>query len=275
MKKILVIFISVILVYLSACTKSCSKSCNADTKASGRDAKAKNSVLRIGTNANLPPFESINERGELVGFDIDVARAIGEKLHRRVEFKEFDFDALILALNKGQIDVILSGMSITESRQKEIAMVPYQGEPLTEISFLFWQSAPDNITNFSDIKNQALAKRLSISVQAGHYLENFLKDQGIPLKLLAGPPEQILDIKYNKSLAAAVDITVGKKLAAEHKGIKNIILPLPKDKWDLGNGIGIKKSRTELIAEITEAVSALNQDGTIKTLADKWLKDGK
>jgi len=256
-------FVSLFFAFAPACTKSCQKGSSNNS-----------SVLRIGTNANFPPFESINDKGELIGFDIDMGRALGEKLMRRVQFKEYDFDALILALNKGQIDIILSGLSITESRQKEIAMVAYQGEPLTEISFLFWHHVPDNATSFSAIKQIAIARKLAVSVQSGHYLEEFLQGEGIPVKPLAGPPEQILDIKYGKSLAAAVDSTVGKKLDSEHEGIKGVVLPLPKEKWDLGYGVGIKKSNTALVEEITQAVATLKEDGTITKLSDKWLKIG-
>lgn len=262
MKRIIALALLCILIPIfGACTKAC------------KSEPAKE-VLRIGTNANFPPYESIDSKGELIGFDIDVGRALGKALGREVSFKEFDFDALILALDKGQIDIILSGLSITESRQKEIAMVPYQGEPLTDISLLFWEEIPENTKTFDDLEQRAKDLKLTISVQSGHFLENFLRGENIPLKPLAGPPEQILDIKYKKSMAAAVDSMVGKKLAAEHPGLKNLVLPLPKDKWDLGNGIGIKKSRTDLIAEITAAVERLKTDGTLKALKEKWFKEG-
>lgn len=244
---------------------ACSKSCKAD--------KDEN-VLRIGTNANFPPFESVDQKGEIVGFDIDVGRAIGKVLNKEVILKEFDFDALILALDKGQIDIILSGLSITESRQKEIALVPYQGEPLTDLSLLFWEAIPENVTSFPTLKQHAINTKLSVSAQSGHFLEEFLRAEGIPVKPLAGPPEQVLDIKYRKSLAASVDTKVGAKLAAEHEGIKNLVLPLPKDKWDLGYGVGIKKTRTELVDEIRRAVEQLKADGTLQSLKAKWFKEG-
>jgi arginine transport system substrate-binding protein len=257
MKKIIILA----LMFLMGCNKSCQKSCQ----------KTNEQVLRIGTNPNFPPFETINDKGEKVGFDIDVGEALGKELGLKVIFKEFDFDGLILALNKDQIDIILSGMSITESRKKEIAMVPYQGEPLVDIAFMFWHHIP--VSSFEGLKKLAEKKNLSITVQSGHFLENFLREIGMPLKLLAGPPEQVLDIKYGKSLAAAVDSKVGYKLALEHSDLKSLILPLPKDKWDLGYGIGIKKTRLDLIEKIKEAVLKMEQDGTLKTLKEKWFKD--
>lgn len=264
MNKLYIALFSLFLLWLPACQKACNKT----------DAHPE-SILKVGTNANFPPFESIDDKGHLVGFDIDFAEGLGKKMGAKVEFKEFDFDALILALEKGQIDIILSGLSITESRQQEIAMIPYHGEPLTKISLLFWETMPDHIKSFSDLKELAQSKHTTVSVQSGHFLEDFLRGEGIPVKALAGPPEQILDIKYGKSLAAAVDIMVGQKLASEHQGIKNLVLDLPKDKWDLGYGIGINKARTDLIEKLKKALGELKADGTMAKLKEKWLKGGQ
>lgn len=263
MKNIFVFIFLFALTLLPGCTKSCAGEKNA--------AK---SVLKIGTNAGYPPFESIDEKGNLVGFDIDMGRALAKELGKDVEFKEFDFDALILALKKGQIDIILAGLSITESRQKEIAMVPYQGKPLTEISLLFWEKLP-SIKNFDDLKTVAEASKMSISVQTGHFLEDFLKSLGLSVKALAGPPEQILDIKYGKSLAAALDSTNARSLADKHENLKIVTLELPKDRWDLGNGIGINKDRVDLIEAIQGAVLKLKENGTVNMLEKKWINKGE
>src|SRR5690606_29652193 len=87
-----------------------------------------NQILIVGTNPKYPPYESIDAQGNVQGFDIDLGRALAHKLGKKIEIRELSFDALILALKQGKIDIILSGMSITSSRQKEIIMLPYQGE---------------------------------------------------------------------------------------------------------------------------------------------------
>jgi ABC-type amino acid transport substrate-binding protein len=258
-------FISFTFVALVLVLASCSKSC-------GRAQNSKNTVLRIGTNANFPPFESIDSTGKLVGLDMDVGRALAKKMGLEAEFKEFDFDALILALKQGQIDIAMSALSITRSRQKEINMVPYQGQPLTEMALLFWESAPLEIKNIADIKRLSDESGLKVSVQAGHYLEGFLKDEAVNLKPLAGPPEQILDIKYKKSWAAVLDIINAKKFAAEHPQLKLVIVSLPEEKWDLGYGIGIAKNNSELTQKIIKAVEELRSDGIITAIEKIWIE---
>jgi len=248
---------------LASCTKSCSKT--------DRTA-GKSKLLRVGTNPNFPPFESLDSSGNLVGFDIDFARALAQKLDLKAEFKEFDFDALILALKQGQIDIILAGMSITQSRLKEINMIPYQGKPLTEMALLFWENIPADISNAGDIRSLSDQAGLKVSVQAGHYLENYLRDENISVKPLAGPPEQILDIKYRKSWAAVLDVINAKKLASEHPQLKIKIVALPKDKWDLGIGIGMAKNNIELTEKISQAVQELIADGTIAKIEKSWIE---
>ncbi len=255
-------FFRIILCAFLLCLGSCKKSCNKDVQ----------NVLRIGTNANFPPFESVDEKGQLVGFDIDMGHEIARELKKEAKFVEFDFDALILALKQGQIDMILSGLSITESRKKEIDMIPYQGKPLTDVSFLFWEKLPEGITTVEELGAAAKAEHKAITVQAGHFLEGYLKEAGIEVKTLAGPPEQLLDIKYNKSLAAAVDTTNAKAMAERDSNLKIITITLPKDKWDLGNGIGIKKGNDRLLSEVSAAVKALKENGAVSRLEKKWLE---
>ena len=75
--------------------------------------------LRVGMEAAYPPFESVNKAGEFEGFDVDLARAIGESLERPVEFKNMAFDSLPPELEAGRIDLICSGMSYTDERAKK------------------------------------------------------------------------------------------------------------------------------------------------------------
>ena len=250
-----------LFVFAGSCAKSC-----------GRSQDSKDNVLRIGTNANFPPFETIDSKGTLVGFDIDLGRALAKKMGLSPEYKEFDFDALILALKQGQIDILLSAMSITHARQKEITMIPYQGKPLTEMALLFWEEVPAGVNNAADIKRLSDESGLKVSVQSGHYLEGFLKDEAISLKPLAGPPEQILDIKYKKSWAAVLDVINAKKFAAEHPQLKLIIISLPEEKWDLGYGIGIANNNIELIQKVTKAIAELKADGSIAALEKIWVE---
>lgn len=84
-------------------------------------------VLRVGTSPDFPPFEFINETtNEIVGIDIDLVKLVAHKIGYEVEIIPIDFDGLIPALQAGQIDIVASGMTITEDRSKVVDFsIPY------------------------------------------------------------------------------------------------------------------------------------------------------
>jgi arginine transport system substrate-binding protein len=88
----------------------------------------------VGTNSGFPPFELLDDQGNLVGFDIDLARQIADALGKKLELKDMSFDALIVALQQGKIDCAIAGISITSRRQQEIALIHYFGEPLKKFA---------------------------------------------------------------------------------------------------------------------------------------------
>ncbi|MGC1305897.1 MAG: basic amino acid ABC transporter substrate-binding protein [Phormidesmis sp.] len=88
--------------------------------ACGGDGGAGGDTWTVGTEPAFPPFESVGEGDELVGFDIDLMNAIGEKAGKTVSFDSLPFDSLIPALQTGSIDAAISGMTITEERQATV-----------------------------------------------------------------------------------------------------------------------------------------------------------
>ena len=79
------------------------------------------STLKIGTDPTYAPFESKDANGQLVGFDIDLAKELCKRINTQCTFVESDFDALIPSLKAKKIDAIISSLSITEKRHQEIA----------------------------------------------------------------------------------------------------------------------------------------------------------
>lgn len=88
--------------------------------------------LRVGIEAAYPPFETVNAQNEFEGFDIDLARAVGESLGRPVEFHNAAFDSLPKELDADRIDMICSGMSYTDERAKSYDFTkPYAQSPMS------------------------------------------------------------------------------------------------------------------------------------------------
>ncbi len=117
------ILIIIFAVILAGCTKEAS---NGETVPSTIDNVLKNKKLVIGTAPGYFPFEMIDLNGEFMGYDVDTAKAIGEALNVDVEFKQFGFDGLIPALQTGEIDMIIAGMTIRGDRALAVSFAnPY------------------------------------------------------------------------------------------------------------------------------------------------------
>lgn len=110
------------LLLLAAALAACGRT----EYASALDRVLDRKVLVIGTEPEFPPFESRNEKGEFVGFDMDMARELAKDLGVELRIEPMGFDSLPTALGTGKIDLIVSGMTATEERAKSRAFTePY------------------------------------------------------------------------------------------------------------------------------------------------------
>lgn len=116
-------------------------------------------TLRVGTEPTFAPFEFLDTKTqEFSGFDIDLIKAVADKAGYDIKVMNMGFDALIPALSAGTIDVIASGISITEERQKKVDFTsPYYQSGL---SYLVRKADAEKIKTFADLKGKTLAVQI-------------------------------------------------------------------------------------------------------------------
>lgn len=228
-------------------------------------------VLVVGMTANYHPYESYDRQGNIVGFDVDIASTLAKKLKKRLVIKDLTFDALVLSLKQGKIDVIISGMSITSSRQKEITMVPYQGNEIHELTLAFWKEVSPGVDSIDTI---LINSDSTITVMVGTFQEEYLsKVAGGRLKALDANTDLILDLRYGKSIAALFEPHIAIAMKKQFPELQLVTVQLDKLDWVLGNGIGVKKENTHLVSLIEKAVLELKQEGTISKLESDWFEE--
>jgi arginine transport system substrate-binding protein len=225
--------------------------------------------LVIGTTSGYAPFVSLNAKGEYEGFDIDVAQAIADKLGRKLVLKDFgSMPALILALKQNKADALIWSISITQERQKQMAMVYYQGEKVTSLPLLFWGEIPENIQSLKDMANNPNAV---ISVEAGSFQENVLLSvPGLSLKQVDKVSDAILELKYGKSQAVLIDNSMKQVYMKKFPQLKSLDIDLPESKQSMGIGICLNANNEALVAAVQKAVDELFKEGTIANLEEKW-----
>lgn len=224
--------------------------------------------VRIGVEGAYPPFSYTEPNGDLAGFDIDIARALGEAMGAEVTLIAQDWDGIIPALLAKKYDAIIASMSITEERKKKVAFSNkyYQ----TPAKFIIKKGA---MPAFS--KEAIKGKKVGVQRATIHdrYLtDNYGKD--VEIKRYGTQDEAYLDLtagRVDMLLADSVALSDGFLKKPEGADYQFIGPDLADPKWfGDGAGIAIRKEDTDLAEKFNMAIDTIRGNGTYKTIQDKY-----
>ena len=218
-------------------------------------------VLKVGTEPTFAPFEFQKEGSkEFDGFDMDLIRAIGKQLNMKVEILNMGFDALIPAINAGNIDVAIAGMSITPDRQKAVDMSdPYY------VSGLVVVVGKDNaaVKSVNDLNNKGIAVQIGTTGA-----ERAAKVPGAKVKNFNTNAEVFLELKNKGVEAVIIDKPVAEYFLATGGG-KDYAKIVGDTMEAESYGISLKKN-SPLTKEINKALLDLKKNGEYDKLYAKW-----
>ena len=208
-----------------------------------------------------PPM-GFKENGEVTGFDIDIAKAVGEKLGVEIEFVYIDWDAKVLELEAGNIDMIWNGLTITEDRKKEILFSkPYFNN---RIVILTLKDSP--INSISDLSDKNVGVELQSSGQSALEASEVFGSINEMVKYTS-ITEAVLDLK-----AGGIDAIVADEIFARYAVSKEAdAYKIPEDVFNSENyGIGFRLEDVALRDKIDEIIDGLAEDGTALEISLKW-----
>ena len=209
-------------------------------------------TLRVGTEPTFAPFEFLDTKTqEFSGFDIDLIKAVADKAGYDVKVMNMGFDALIPALSAGTIDVIASGISITEERQKKVDFTsPYYQSGL---SYLVRKADAEKIKTFADLKGKTLAVQIGTTGAAFNTTS-----------------EAFMDLNVKNADAVVLDRPVlAYFLKTKPRVAKN--LQLSTEIADAEHfGFAVKKGNAELLQKLNAALEELKKSGEFAKIEDKW-----
>ncbi len=226
-------------------------------------------TVRVGTDATYPPFESVNPKGEIIGWEIDYATELCKRMKVTCTFQNQDWDGIIPSLIASKFDVIISSMNITPPRTK-----------LVDFSNVYYATPPVFIglaSNTSNDVSPAALKGKTIGTQSSttfaNYLAAYYKDSEI--KLYPGGDEPQLDLKAGRIDYTVTDSIVGGtfvdkvgagccRIVAEIKRIPEIFGP--------GVGAAFRKEDSDLRDMFNKAIAEMDADGSYKALEAKYFK---
>ena len=224
--------------------------------------------VTLGTEGAYPPFNWIDENGDLQGFDVEIGNALCAAANLECTWAVQDWDGIIPGLLAKKYDAIVASMSITEERKKK---VDFTGKYYTTPAKFVRMKGSD-----IEITNEGL-DGLAVGVQRATIHENFLRDNYgdlVTIRAYATQDEANLDFvagRVDLLLADSMVLQGGFLDTPDGENAEFVGPDFTDPRW-FGDGIGIavRKGEGELLDALNGAIAAIRADGTYKTINDKY-----
>ncbi|MEK6422958.1 MAG: cystine ABC transporter substrate-binding protein [Burkholderia gladioli] len=224
------------------------------------DQAKQRGTLRIGLEGTFPPFNSKAPSGELVGYDVDIAKAVAAKMGLKPEFVTTEWSGIIAGLQAGKFDVIVNQVGITDKRKEALDFSPaytYSAAQLIQ--------RKDDTREFKSL-DDLKGKKLGVGLGT-NYMDMAKSVPGIDVKTYPGAPEYLRDLA-----AGRLDAALNDRLMLAYL-LKASPLPL-RTGATVGSaepsGIPFKKGNPKFAKAIDDAMTQLEADGTFAKISDKW-----
>ncbi|HJD57594.1 MULTISPECIES: ABC transporter substrate-binding protein [Rickettsieae] len=226
----------------------------------GCDNKPQEKNLIVATSADNPPYEFI-QNGQIVGLDIDIINAIGEKLEKKVIIKNFDFNGLLASLASENVDIVIAGLTVTEERKKHISFsAPYV---TTNVSVLY--RTADDLKNVGDLDNKIVGVQLGTTWAV--IVQDLAKQFNIRTNYLSNNLMLVEELKSKVVDVVVLEESQSKKFIENNPDLASFSLT----EFSSELAIAMPKD-SKLVENIDKAISELKKDGTISRITKKWLQ---
>lgn len=245
-----------------AATLSLLAGCSSSTGSAGAGKK-----LVIGIDDKFAPMGFRDEKNQIVGFDIDYAKAAAEKMGTVAEFQPIDWTTKESELNSGRIDLIWNGYTITDERKGKVLFTkPYLKNAQVAVIL-----AKSNLTKLDDLTGKVVGLQ-SLSSAADALNENPIKSK---IKTVTEFSDNVLalsDLKIGRLDAVVIDEVVIKYYMSKEKDTFKLLgESLAPEEY----GVGVKKGNDALLQKLQKALDEMNQDGTAAKISQKWFGEDK
>ena len=221
-------------------------------------------VLTFGTNAEFPPFEFVAGSGvidQYDGIDIAIAKQIAEENGMTAAIENMEFVSLLIALENGQIDAAIAGMTVTEDRKESADFsIPYY--TATQVMIVKEDSDIAAATDMADKK---------ICVVEGYTGEICVQDMGYPYEAFKKGTEAVMELINGKCDVVVIDSATAQKYINDNEGLKIVEDASAFESEEYA--IAVKKGNTALLDMLNSAIEAKLADGTISELGVKYTEE--
>ncbi|MEH7108107.1 transporter substrate-binding domain-containing protein [Bacillus sp. JJ1764] len=264
------LFVLILMLTVSLLLSACSSNSN-DNTAKGNEDKGDllqqvkdKGILKVGLMGTYQPYNFLNKNKQMDGFDADIAKEIAKRLDVKVEFVAQEFSGMIAGLQAKKFDAVISQMTITPDRQKQMDFSdPY----ITNNVKVIVRKDNNTIKSVSDFKGK------NIGVGLGTNDETYLRTVLLPkvghfnIKTYDDVITSLKDLDAGR-IEATINNMYAIKPVVEQNGfkIKAVGEPIKSDKA----GIAVRKGNPEFVKKINSILSDMKKDGTYNDIFVKW-----
>ncbi|MGM0547668.1 MAG: amino acid ABC transporter substrate-binding protein [Bacillota bacterium] len=217
----------------------------------------------VGLDDSFPPMGFRNDDGEIVGFDIDLAKEAAKRLGVEAEFKAVDWDGVILSLKNGMIDVIWNGLTITPAREKSIDF----SQPYLENSQSIVVQKNSEIKNKSDLAAKVIGIQLGSSAVSAVESESEVMASFKELRKFSNNTEALMDLRTGRVEAVVLDKIVGRYYMSKRPGQFRVL----KDNFGAEKyGVGVRAGADSFRKALNKVLTEMIEDGTAAQISEKW-----
>ena len=211
-------------------------------------------VVRMGTEGAYPPYNFLNDSGEVDGFERELGDELCTRAELTCEWVTNDWDSIIPNLVSGNYDTIMAGMSITDEREEVIAFTQNYTQPDPSAFVAMDGMEPD-------------LEGGVIAAQANTIQASWVAESGATLVEFATPDETIVAVRSGEADAVLADKAFLEPFVAEGADIvfvgEDVLI-------GRGIGLGLRQSDTELKDTFDAAIQSMKDDGSLNEMLEKW-----
>lgn len=251
----LIMILGVLTIALTGCS-STKESSNIENK----------DYVVVGFDDTFVPMGFKDNKGEIVGFDVDLAKEVGKRIDKEIKFQPIDWSMKETELNSGNIDLIWNGYTMTDERKEKVLFTdPYLANRQVIITL-----SNSKINTKNDLKGKKIAAQNgSSSVDAINKEPKLVKEfnGGKPV-LFETNNDAFMDLEAGRVDAVVADEILARYYIKQRGSEKYNVIQDDFGKEEYG--IGVRKQDNELVENINKALEDMKKDGSSAKISEKW-----
>jgi polar amino acid transport system substrate-binding protein len=226
---------------------------------------AREGVLRVGMDASYPPFEWVDTEGQFHGYDVDLARMLGERWGVEVVFISAHLDGLYDALKVERFDLIISALPYDRTMTRDVL---YSTGYFNAGQVVLARWDRDDVRGLDDLAGRRVA--VELGSEAHLLVRRLMRDRGVDVDILAErePGDVLRALRNDAADAIVCDRVTAYGYMREDEALRMVGLPLDHEPYV----IAARPDASILVAQVNQALAEWAADGTLEMLGQRWFR---